>query len=376
LKSKKLHIVSFDVPFPPNYGGVIDVYYKCKSLHALGFEINLHCYQYGREPAEKLLSYCKTVNYYKRNKIINPALLYGASALPYIVSTRADKRLLENLLKDDAPILFEGLHSTYLLNEPSIDNNRCYVRTHNIEHEYYKKLADVERNPFKRLFFNKESQRLAQYEQVLKKAKMVFSISQPDKIHFEKVNPNTALVSAFHESATIESLEGVGNYALYHGNLAVGENNHAACYLAENVFPKVDFPCMIAGNNPSNKLISLCKKNNIQLVDNKSNKEIIDLIKNAQINVLVTFQKTGIKLKLLNALFKGRHCIVNEAMVDATGLETLCHISNIAEDLAKSIEQLKNTPFTQSEIEKRQHILGTTFDNLHNATLIDGYIFG
>ena len=35
----KLHIVSFDVPFPPNYGGVIDVYYKCKHLHQLGIEI-------------------------------------------------------------------------------------------------------------------------------------------------------------------------------------------------------------------------------------------------------------------------------------------------------------------------------------------------
>jgi len=372
LKSKKLHIVSFDVPFPPNYGGVIDVYYKCKSLHALGFKIHLHCYQYGRAESSKLLHYCEEVKYYKRRKIQNPL----TATLPYIVSSRSDKALLANLLKDNAPILFEGLHSTYLLNTANIDPKRCYVRTHNIEHEYYKKLADVERNPFKRLFFNKESQRLANYELVLKKAKMVFSISKPDKNHFEKVNPNTKFISAFHESQNIESLTGIGQYVLYHGNLAVGENNHAACYLAENVFTKVNFPCIIAGNNPSSKLKSICKRNGVRLIDNKSNKEIVDLIKNAQINVLVTFQKTGIKLKLLNALFKGRHCLVNDAMVEDTGLESLCHMANIAEDLAKSIEALKSTPFEMNEITKRQEILGTSFDNMHNAKLLEAYIFG
>ena len=32
FKDKEVHIVSFDVPYPPNYGGVIDVFYKIKTL--------------------------------------------------------------------------------------------------------------------------------------------------------------------------------------------------------------------------------------------------------------------------------------------------------------------------------------------------------
>jgi len=27
-----IHIISFDIPFPANYGGVIDVFYKAKAL--------------------------------------------------------------------------------------------------------------------------------------------------------------------------------------------------------------------------------------------------------------------------------------------------------------------------------------------------------
>ncbi len=32
MVEQHLHIISFDVPAPPDYGGVIDVYYKAKAL--------------------------------------------------------------------------------------------------------------------------------------------------------------------------------------------------------------------------------------------------------------------------------------------------------------------------------------------------------
>ena len=35
---KEVEIISFDVPYPPNYGGVIDVYYKLKALKKAGPE--------------------------------------------------------------------------------------------------------------------------------------------------------------------------------------------------------------------------------------------------------------------------------------------------------------------------------------------------
>ena len=48
MENKRLHIVAFDVPFPANYGGAIDVFYKLKALHQLGIRITLHCFEYGR----------------------------------------------------------------------------------------------------------------------------------------------------------------------------------------------------------------------------------------------------------------------------------------------------------------------------------------
>lgn len=65
---KNLHIVAFTIPFPPNYGGAIDVFYKLKALYELGVQIHLHCFEYDRSPSKELEQYCKTVYYYKRNK--------------------------------------------------------------------------------------------------------------------------------------------------------------------------------------------------------------------------------------------------------------------------------------------------------------------
>ena len=78
---KHLHIVSFNVPYPPDYGGVIDVFYKIKSLHDLGIKIYLHCFPYGREESEELNKICEKVYYYPRRKFYQA--IY--SNVPYIV---------------------------------------------------------------------------------------------------------------------------------------------------------------------------------------------------------------------------------------------------------------------------------------------------
>jgi hypothetical protein len=67
LIHKSLHIVSFDIPYPPIYGGIIDVFYKIKALKELGVSIHLHTFIYGKEKQPELENYCEKVHYYKRD---------------------------------------------------------------------------------------------------------------------------------------------------------------------------------------------------------------------------------------------------------------------------------------------------------------------
>ena len=136
---KHLHIISFNVPYPADYGGVIDVFYKLPALQALGVKIHLHCFTYGRAEQPELNTYCESVHYYERN-IGHKGI---SNTMPYIVSSRKNEQLHENLLQDDYPIFMEGVHCTYPLLDDRFKNRKCFVRVHNAEYQYY---LDLSRN--------------------------------------------------------------------------------------------------------------------------------------------------------------------------------------------------------------------------------------
>lgn len=369
MKEKHIHIISFDVPYPANYGGVIDIFYKIKALHKQGVKIHLHCFEYGRAEALTLENYCEKVYYYKR-KMGKRNLL---DTLPFVVVTRSSEKLMENLLRDKYPILFEGLHSCFHLNDERLNGRIKIVRTHNIEHDYYNNLASIERSVFKKIYFSSESKKLKRFETILNKANYVAAISPADAKELSIRYKNVHHITAFHPNEEVKIQEGKGSFCLYHGNLEVGENNEAALYLVNQVFSKIKTPLIIAGHKPSKELIhAVGGHSHIQLKANIPTNEIDELIKTAQINVLPTFQATGIKLKLLAALFTGRHCIVNSPMVVNTGLESLCSIQDSPEKMATEIKNLFERSFDMHEKEKRKAILSKNFLNVINVgKLID-----
>jgi hypothetical protein len=372
LSKRKLHIVTFDNPYPPNYGGVIDVFYKLKALHEIGIDITLHAFEYGRKPAKQLNQFCKKVYYYQRRNFVNPFV----GPLPYIVNTRNSPDLLENLQKDDAPILFEGLHTCLFLDHPMLANRKRFVRMHNIEHEYYEKLEAVERNFFKKYFFSKEASRLKDFELILQSADGIFAISPNDHAALEQQFSNVEYIPAFHPNSEVKSIEGKGRYLLYHGKLSVGENDEAARFLVEQVFSKLQMPFYIAGDKPSAALKSMVEQyQHIKLFTNLSTEQISELIEQAHINVLPTFQSTGIKLKLINVLYQGRFVIANDMMTKNTGLESLCVLANSGDEYRARIQELMKLSFSSELIEERKRLLGNTFNNEVNATALANVIF-
>lgn len=360
----EIHIISFTVPYPANYGGVIDVFYKIKALYESGVKINLHCFKYDRQESAELNKYCKSVNYYNRPK----KLIYFFSKTPFIVITRSNKKLLKVLQADQLPIIFEGLHTTCFLNKLSNKNRNIVVRTHNIEHDYYRELAKKEKNLFNKIFFYSEAFKLKHYLRILKTNIKIAGITEKDCSYFKSLNSNTFLIEAFHPHNKVNISTGIGEYILFHGNLSVNENVDATQHIIENICSKTDFQFKFAGKNPDKKLYKLIDKyKNAKIIANPSDEKMQDLINNAHINLLITFQDTGIKLKLINALYTGRHCIVNNEMVIGTGLESLCHIHNTPKEIIQKIKELINTAFTKQEINKREQILLKNVNNKYSV---------
>ncbi|MEN8201474.1 MAG: glycosyltransferase family 1 protein [Bacteroidota bacterium] len=354
MSAKYIHIISFNIPHPADYGGVIDIFYKLKALRAAGIQIILHCFEYGRQPSKELEDLCFRVHYYRRKS----GLRYFLNSDPYIVVTRDANTMPKNVLGDSFPVLFEGLHTTGILKQCKAANKLTLVRAHNIEHFYYRALSKSENQVFRKIFLRTESRKLKRYEAKLRYADHILGIAKHETSYFENKFGNALFVPAFHRFEEVSSLEGSGDYILYHGNLGVAENSEIFLKLTRDALALTGIPVVVAGKNPSKRFVKkLAAYSHIRIVANPSDQELDKLIQNAHVNLLYTKQATGIKLKLLHALFAGRHCMVNPQMVEGTGLSSLCIIERKEEDLGRMLERTMGMPFSRAQLLERKKAL-------------------
>lgn len=374
MGDKHLHIVCLDVPYPVDYGGVFDLFHKIKSLKEAGIHLHLHCFEYGRGRQDELNKYCDEVHYYSRCE--------GHKAfshkLPYIVCSRSNGRLMDNLSQDDHPILLEGVHCSYLLNDKRFAGRKLILRLHNVEYLYYRQLFHAERSLFKKLYYLHESKLLRRYEQSIAGKVMILAVSDQDgRVYRQEFGAQqTATLPVFLPFDEVRCKEGTGCFCLYHGNLSVAENEESVAWLLKKVFPSLRVPLIVAGKDPSARLHRLMRRYPQGcLIPNPSNEEMDDLIAKAQIHLLPSFHETGVKLKLLHALFNGRHCLVNAASVESTGLETGCRVAADANAFATQIGELYRKPFTAEDIQLRRHLLTERYDNKLNAEKLIRWIW-
>jgi Glycosyl transferases group 1 len=372
LPDQALHIVSFNVPYPPNYRGVIDIFSQLKAYHALGIKVHLHCFSNGREESPELAALCSSVSYYP-HKSFYQALYSG---LPYIVGVRQSDELLKRLVEDDYPVLFEGLHTCLYLNHEALAHKKKFVRVHGVDWDYFRTLGAAASNYFRKLYLEYEARKLKNFELGLEKANRIIAINRSDYNYFKEQFQSVSYVPAFHANEQVSSKTGSGSYVLYHGNLEAVENNQSAMFLLTRVFNNTDIPLVIAGKKPNDTLKKIiAKMPSVKLVENPSNEALTHLIEDAHINILPTFQTTGIRLKLINAMFKGRFVIANENMVSDSHLGMLCAVEDEPEKMLERIKELMQIPFTESLIQHRKEILMKFYSNEFNAKEMARIIF-
>lgn len=368
MSSRHIHIVSFDVPYPPDYGGVIDVFYCIHALHRAGIAITLHCtYKGTLTHYPELEQLCNKVYYYERYI----GYISQLRLLPYGIVSRINDSLLNNLQQDNDPIIFEGLVSCYYLSHPSLAPRNKIFRECNIEHDYYRGLAKASHSLWKTVFYHIEAWKLQRYEPIILHASSIAAVAHQDeqyfKFHYPKIP--TYYIPSFHGSTTIHTQEGKGDYILYHGNLQLAENENAALYLLQNIVPALpECNFIFAGRRPSNQLKEqVANYANVTLIDSPDSVHMEQLIREAQIHLLPTFQATGLKLKLLNVLYNGRFVIVNPPMVHGTDVASLCHIANSTDEIITLCRQLSKQSFSKQNLQNRETILNQIYND--NANL-------
>lgn len=368
--SAKLHIVCLDAPAPPDYGGAIDMFFKVQALAESGRQIELHYFQYkaGRGHAG-LEACCASIHTYTRKGIL-PSIW---EKQPYIVGSRNNRELLERLRADDAPVLLEGLHCTGLV--PYIyGKRRLLVRMHNDEAAYYAGLAANERSPLRKAYFRLESKLLHRYQLQLPKDLPLACVARNDceTLRREYGFTNLPFIPSFTPWQELTGAFGRGDYCLYHGNLEVSENEEAALWLIR-VFAPLQIPLVISGKAPSKRILAEAAGGQIRVVANPDAAAMDALVRGAHIHVLPSFNSTGLKLKMLHALFAGRHCVTNRAGIAGTSFERSVTLAETEEEFRAALLQLWEVPFSE-ELRNRRRIVAEVYSNRHNAAQLNAWL--
>lgn len=352
MASPDLHVVSFAVPYPATYGGAIDVFNRVRALHKEGVKVHLHCFIYGQfSPHNALNEITASVNYYPR--ISWPAIL--SPGMPYIVASRLNPKLLENLKKDNAPVLFEGIHTTGFIDE--MNGRKKLLRAHNIEHKYYGNLArDSQR--FQYLFFQRESLALERYECTHACSfDRVFAISPDDTKWYQQKGAAVEFVPVFHGIDKMNVSQGRGNYILYHGDLSIESNQKAVLELLKaQVLEK--YPFVVAGKSGDRSFEEkLTKYTNLKREVDVSEDKMNGLLKDAQIVIIHSRHSSGMKVKLFPALYNGRFIVCNEYSITHTGLDSALQVYKDNNELGRLLEKCWTTEVNEEMIRNREEAL-------------------
>jgi hypothetical protein len=367
--SPDLHIVTFAVPYPANYGGAIDVWNRLVTLKSAGLRIHLHCFVYGPfTPQAKLDEVAEKVYYYPR--VVKPVLF--SRGQPYIVTSRKSKALLNNLLADKSPILFEGIHTTGFAKE--CKGRKLLLRAHNVEHQYYAELANQTRG-IKSLIFRRESLCLQDAELDLSAIfDVVLAISPKDKEWFESHGTNTILVPPFHGLKETQTKTGRGQYILYQGDLSIEINQEAVLDMMQRIPPDAAYPVVVAGRSGDRGFEEkLARYPNIKREADVSGEKMIELIENAQVILVHSLHGSGMKLKIFPALFHGRFVAATMDSQTNTPLDKAIHFYPPS-GLAQLLETLWPTPFSTHHLLERKEILALQPGDAEKAREILRYL--
>lgn len=348
--SSALQIVVFDNPFPPSYGGVVDVFYKIKRLNERKVDIYLHYFDDSGKKPQELIDNCKAIYVYPRRY----SLFTYMSMVPFVVKSRANSKLLKNLEAIGHPVFYEGLNTCYSLQKISSRGLSTFVRLHNIEHEYYKNLGRIESNILKKIFYYIESYRLMLFEKKLVSADCLFAIAPHDYNYFKGVFNCVKYLPVFQSKTELLKTED-RLFCLFHGDLRLSDNIKSANFLLD-FFSKHTVCDLVIASSFENKAII----NRIDQIANIKYHKILslgdmeELFKKTSLHILMSFQSSGIKLKLLNALFTDAHVIANNYVVEGSGLESSCHIFESEKDLRNLIKRYFGKPLTNETLVKRK----------------------
>jgi polysaccharide biosynthesis protein PslH len=311
------------VPYPPHDGGAIAMLNMTKAFYTLGHELHLLCLntkKHYTEPDQlpelfQNIASFKAIDLDTDVKPLNAALNLVLSRRSYNVSrfysSKFCKGLVRTLEENNFDIIhIEGLHMcVYLSVIRQYTSAKIILRAHNLEYLIWERLADHERNPFKRYYLNILASRLWKFE--IKSANAVDAIvpitdndaelfidNVTDKVMF--VSPAGLDLDDYKIDRSRTEWPGI----FHLGALNWIPNQEAMEWFLKEVWPKVhkEFPKVkfyIAGRDTPAWLEQL-QKVGVQTLGEVEN--AVDFMNGKSIMVVPLLSGSGMRIKIIEGM--------------------------------------------------------------------------
>ncbi len=368
---KKMLYITTQLPCPPVSGGVIKSWRMLSHFSGI-FELSLFCFFKGKDikwkdqferrielkefkyqEFEIRRSYKALINSYFRNKSLNLYRNY---------SSEAKKTIKEMLVGKD--ILFVD-HYEMFQYVPKDFKGRVVLHQHNAEFVLWNRFASVEKSIIKRKFLFLESKRIELAEkEYCKRADMV--LAAPNDI--EQLMSLGIIDSKFRETyhlgedelihKEIIPFEKTEKIILFLGTLSWEANVDGLVHFIDEVFPE------ILKKEPETKLYIIGKDADQRIKSRAENTDSILLTgfvenvepfyKKSRVFILPLRFGSGIKVKFLNALYRGIPTVSTAIGAEGIEVENNKHYlaANTDNEFASQVVELLSNQAQWEQIQK------------------------
>lgn len=241
------------------------------------------------------------------------------------VSPEFTARLREVLKEEE----FDVVHVESIFLTPYLPLIRKYshapvlLRAHNVEHLIWKRVAQSERNPFKRSYLKHLSLTLRAYEcEHLNKYDGIMSITDKDAATFREMGCRKPIVSIPFgiTPEDVEQVEVEPNSLFHLGSMDWMPNQEGVRWFLDKVWPLVhaqlpQLTLYLAGRKMPEELLNL-QQDGVKVVGEVP--DAMRFIASKQINVVPLLSGSGIRVKIIEAMSAGK--VVISTTVGAEGI--------------------------------------------------------
>lgn len=386
-------------PYPPKDGSslaslnIIDGLAKTQNkVTVLAMSTQKHQCKIDQIPAE----YKSIINFILININTRISLLKGLtnllfSKLPYNIERFIDKTYKDKLIEIISSnkfdlIQLEGLYlSPYIITIRKFTSSPIIYRSHNIEHEIWKRVAANEQNAIKSWYYSLLSSRIKRMEvEITNQIDALIAISKRDELWFLSNgfdNPSITIPSGYPCTETLQSNNEINNDVCFLGSLDWIPNQEGLIWFLNQVWPKIvsadpNIKFHIAGRNASPILAEkVTKYKNVVFHGEVENAQ--QYLSSYSVLAVPIISGSGMRVKIAEGMMLGKAIVtttVGIEGIDAQNNEQVI-IADSPEEFANRILFLfQNSDFKQRLMANARIFALSKFDNKElTLELVDFY---